>query len=158
MKCILGIDVGTNGGISYFIKDIGLKTEKMPKDLSNLSQILKNLHLVYDLKVYIEKVSLRPDDLYNMGKAFRIQKMLMNYQKILDILEFNLIKYEEVYPMTWQSYLKARVKGQSKQDRKNHFKELAQAYYPFTKVTLWNADAILIMHYGRSKEAEKSLK
>ena len=33
--------------------------------------------------------------------------------------------------------------------RKNRYKKVAQNLYPEVNVTLWNSDAILLMHFGR---------
>lgn len=58
-----------------------------------------------------------------------------------------------VHPLTWQGKLKLRDRGsaaqESKQERKRRYASKAAELYPGAKVTLWNSDAILIMHFGR---------
>ena len=43
-------------------------------------------------------------------------------------------------------------KTEEKTERKNRYKDAAQHYYPEIKATLWNADAVLLMHFGRLKK------
>ena len=56
-----------------------------------------------------------------------------------------------VHPLKWQTALNLRVRGvhEEKADRKRKYRGFAQANYPAINVTLWNADALLIMHFGR---------
>mgnify|MGYP000030047758 FL=1 len=68
-----------------------------------------------------------------------------------DYFEIEDIPYIQVHPMTWQSTLKLRKQDEEKTERKNRYKRAAQHYYPTIKATLWNADALLIMHAGRLK-------
>ena len=53
--------------------------------------------------------------------------------------------------MTWQTKLKLRIRGEKveKAERKRRYQEKAASCYPEIKVTLWNADALLLMHFGR---------
>ena len=57
--------------------------------------------------------------------------------------------YVLVHPMSWQSRLGLRIKGEKKKERKARYKEQAEKLYG-GNVTLWNADALLIMHFGRN--------
>ena len=54
-----------------------------------------------------------------------------------------------VHPQKWQNELKLRVKGEEKPERKKRYQRAAADYYPDVKATLWNADALMIMHFGR---------
>lgn len=150
---VLGIDPGSNGGISVCYHDGNVKTIKMPKELSDIRQLLSYVKDVsVNPIVFVEKVQLRSDDISdNPGKAFRIQQLLMSFQRLKDYIEIENIPYVQVHPVTWQSYLKLRKKGEEKKDRKDRYKMAAGHYYPTVKPTLWNADAILIMHFGRLK-------
>jgi hypothetical protein len=151
--CIIGIDPGSNGGIAIWRQGSPIKTVKMPKsliDIRDLFQYIKGITLAPI--VFIEKVQLRSDDISdNPGKAFRIQQLLMSYQQLKDYIAVEDIPYVQVHPMSWQSYLKLRKQKEDKTERKNRYKEAAGYYYPGTKPTLWNADALLIMHFGRLK-------
>lgn len=151
--CIIGIDPGSNGGISVCYHDGNVKTIKMPKELSDIRSFLSYVKDVsVNPIVFVEKVQLRSDDISeNPGKAFRIQQLLMSFQRLKDYIEIENIPYVQVHPVTWQSYLKLRKKGEEKKDRKDRYKMAAGHYYPNVKPTLWNADALLIMHFGRLK-------
>lgn len=151
--CIIGIDPGTNGGIAVLRPNQQLQTIKMPKDLSELRGYLSYIkEITKSPIVFLEKVQLRDDDVKaNPGKAFRIQQLLMSFQRLKDFIEVEGIPYILMHPISWQHTLKLRKQAESKTERKNRYKEAAEYYYPGLKATLWNADAVLILHAGRVK-------
>lgn len=151
--CVLGIDPGVNGGLSVWKAGALVKTIRMPRELSELTKFFEYIKEISARPiVFLEKVNLRPDDITdNPGKAFRVQKLLADHQRLKDIIEFSGIPYVLVHPMSWMSYLHLRKQGEEKKERKNRLKEAAAFYYPAVKATLWNADALLIMHFGRLK-------
>lgn len=149
---IVGIDCGRNGGLAIYRAGY-VKTIKMPKDIADLQPYFQNIKdISINPIIFLEKVQLRADDVKdNPGKAFRIQNMLMDFQRLKDYIEIVGIPYVLVHPLSWQATLKLRKQGEEKKDRKNRYKSVAEYYYPNCKATLWNADAILIMHAGRVK-------
>lgn len=159
INAIIAIDPGiSNGGIAVFIPNNPVKTVKMPKDITGLADFLKYYKENYNPIVFLEKLSVRPDDVGvgpdgkpNMGKIFRIQKLMANYEHLKALIETTGVPYVMVHPMTWQTKLKLRVRGQQeeKAERKRRYADKAAELYPGVKVTLWNADALLIMHFGR---------
>ena len=155
--CIIGIDPGANGGISVWRPNQNVKTIKMPKDLQELREYLQYIKSISRKPiVFLEKMQLRADDIKeNRGKAFRIQQLLMNYQRLKDFIEVEGIPYVLVHPISWQSYLKLRKQSEEKTERKNRYKEAAKHYYPEITPTLWNADAVLLMHFGRLKRQKE---
>ena len=156
-NCFIGIDPGANGGIAIYIPGAFPKVVKMPKDIAELRDFFAYYGENFKPIVFLEKLSVRPDDVTadggraNMGKLYRIQKMMANYEHLKALIETVGIPYVMVHPMTWQTTLKLRVRGQreEKADRKRRYQEHAGQLYPGIKVTLWNADALLIMHFGR---------
>ena len=158
IDCVIGIDVGANGGIAIYIPNTPLKTVKMPKDIRDLRDLLQYYADTYKPIIFIEKVSMRTDDIdmsqgnrkMAMAKLFRIQNMLANYEHLKAIIEACDIPYVMVHPQKWQSKLNLRLKGvkEEKSERKNRYKARAEELYKI-KATLWSADAILIMHFGR---------
>ena len=76
----------------------------------------------------------------------------MSLQQLKDIMAVEGIPPCLVHPISWQTYLKLRKKNEDKTERKNRYKDAAGHYYPEVKPTLWNADAILLMHFGRLKQ------
>lgn len=153
IDCFIGIDPGASGGIGIYKPNEVYKVLKMPKDVIELRPFLKNIkETSNNALVFIEKVSLRPDDMTeNIGKAFRVQKMMSEFQRLKDVMEFEEIPFVQVHPMSWQSYLNLRKKGEDKKIRKNRYKMFAQENYPEVKATLWNSDATCLVHFGRKK-------
>lgn len=162
IKCnvCIGIDPGKQGGIAVYIPGESIKTVKMPKDLRDLRDFFAYYAETYKPIVFLEKLSVRADDVEmmpngkpNMGKMFRIQNLMGNYEHLKALIETAGIPYILTHPMTWQGKLKLRVRGsasqETKQERKRRYASKAAELYPGAKVTLWNSDAILIMHFGR---------
>lgn len=159
IDCIVGIDPGSNGGIVTWRPNQNIKAVQMPKDLTDLKDYLSYLKPICSPLVFLEKLSVRPDDIMpgadgvNMGKLYRIQKMMANYEQLKAIISVCDIPFVMVHPMKWQNELKLRVKAtrkkEDKSERKRRYKEIAGNLYPELKPTLWNADATLIMHFGR---------
>lgn len=160
INCIIGIDPGRNGGLAVFTTETAppmAKAVKMPKDISALRDFFDYYAENYRPVVFLEKLSVRPDDITtteekaNLGKLYRIQKLIANYEHLKAMLETSGIPYVLVHPMSWQTKLKLRIKGQREEKayRKRRYQGYAQRLYPLVNVTLWNADALLIMHFGR---------
>lgn len=157
ISAVIGIDPGSNGGIAVFIPGQNIKVLKMPKDITELRDFFAYYVENYKPIVFLEKLSVRPDDVMvqgdraAMGKLYRVQKMMANFEHLKALIETAGIPYVLVHPLSWQTKLKLRVRGQheEKADRKRRYKEAAAQYYPGIDVTLWNADALLLMHFGR---------
>lgn len=158
INCVIGVDPGGNGGIAVFIPGDSVKTVKMPKDLTDLRDFFAYYVETYKPIVFLEKLTVRPDDITpdasgktDMGKLYRIQKMMANYEHLKALIETAGIPYVMVHPASWQTKLKLRIKGvkEEKHERKHRYKVKAAELYPGVKTTDWNADAIMIMHFGR---------
>lgn len=156
INSIIGIDPGTKGGIALY-RSGRATAYRMPEDLNRLKDLLQQEKESGETVVFIEKLSVRPDDVTggngsaNMGKLYRIQKMMANFEQLKAIVSVCGIPYILVHPMKWQNKLGLRKNGEKEEkgERKNRYKEAAQELYPYIKTTLWNADALLIMHFGR---------
>lgn len=157
INCVIGIDPGANGGIAIFIPGQNPKVAKMPKDLTELRDFFGYYAENYKPIVFLEKLSVRPDDVKteddnaNLGKLYRIQKLMANYEHLKALIETSGIPYVMVHPLSWQTKLKLRERGshEEKAERKRRYQAHAGKLYPGIKVTLWNSDALLIMHFGR---------
>ena len=157
INCVIGVDPGANGGIAIYSPGELPKAVKMPKDIEDLRDFFGYYRENYNPIIFIEKLSVRPDDVVaegnkaKMGKLYRIQNMMANFEQLKAIIGAAGIPYVMVHPMTWQTKLKLRVRGvrEEKADRKRRYKEMSAQLYPNVKTTLWNADALLIMHFGR---------
>ena len=157
VNCVIGIDPGASGGIAVYIPGRLTKTLKMPKDPKDFRAFISYYRENFQPIVFIEKLSVRPDDVSvsndraAMGKMYRIQKMMANFEQMKAIMEVEGVPFVLTHPMTWQTKLTIRERGwhEEKAERKNRYKERAAALYPGVKITLWNADALLLMHFGR---------
>ena len=131
----------------------------MPKDINDIREYLNYIKGIANPIIFLEKLSVRPDDVTvgdagaNMGKLYRIQKMLQNFEHLKAIITVAEIPFVLVNPLKWQNDLKLRVKVKGKKeektDRKRRFRYIAGKLYPEITPALWNADATLIMHFGR---------
>lgn len=155
IDCIIAIDAGANGGISVYSEG-QVTSVKMPREVAKVAEYIKYWQSIRRPIVFLEKLSVRPDDTsvgedgnVNMGKLYRIQKMIANFEGLKAAIQFCGVPYVLVHPMKWQSGLKLRIKGEEKAERKNRYKQVASTLYPKQKVALWNADALLIMHFAR---------
>lgn len=157
IDCVIGVDPGAGGGLAVFIPGQKVKVAKMPKDITELRDFFEYYASNYNPVAFLEKLSVRPDDVSvsgdraALGKLFRIQKMMANYEHLKAIIEAVGVPYLMVHPMSWQTKLKLRKYGEkvAKRDRKRCYQMRAGELYPEVKATLWNADALLIMHFGR---------
>lgn len=157
INCVIGVDPGAGGGIAVFVPGQNTKALKVPKDITELRDFFAYYAENYKPIVFLEKLSVRPDDVAtdgdkaNLGKLFRIQKMMANFEHLKALIETTGIPYVMVHPLSWQTKLKLRVRGvhEEKADRKRRYKDAAAHLYPGVNVALWNADALLLMHFGR---------
>lgn len=155
ISAVVGIDPGSNGGIVTWRPNHNITAIKMPKDINELKDYLLYLKSIYSPIVFLEKLSVRPDDVtlgadgVNMGKLYRIQKMLANFEQLKAIITVAEIPYVLIAPISWQQKLRIRIKNEDKKDRKKRYKDIAQSLYPEIKQTMYSCDATLIMHFGR---------
>lgn len=157
INCVIGVDPGSNGGLAVFIPGQLTKAVKMPKDIRELADFFAHYAENYKPIIFLEKLSVRPDDVSeeggraNMGKLYRIQKLMANYEHLKALIETAGIPYVMCHPLVWQTKLKLRIRGEKieKAERKRRYAARAAALYPEVKVTLWNSDALLLMHFGR---------
>lgn len=158
-KIIIGIDPGNNGGISFGYEDGTLiDTTKMPQTPRDILDYLEHIKQIagYDCNdnvvCYLEKVQGMPGQggmaMFNFGKGFGYLEM--------GLIGMN-IQTVEVTPQKWQKFfqLGASKSCSSKTEWKNKLKAKAQQLFPKIKVTLWNADALLLYYYGVHTEKGK---
>lgn len=160
VNCIIGIDPGAAGCIAVWRPNYKVTTIRMPKDIDGISTYLTDIRKVSCHPIiFLEKLNVRPDDVLmnsegvSMGKLYRIQKMLQNFEHLKALITVSGIPFVMVNPMKWQSTLKLRIKvngvKEEKSVRKRRYRDVAGKLYPEIKPTLWNSDAVLLMHFGR---------
>lgn len=146
-SCIIGIDPGSAGGIAVLTlsgKTLTYDMPDSPKDLFELLKSIKNDYFI--MECYLEKVGGMPGNggarMFNFGQGYgHIEMALISLE----------IGTTTVSPQAWQkSLLIGTRSGISKPDWKKKLKAKAQQIYPAHKVTLKNADALLICHYVKN--------
>ena len=156
ISAVMGIDPGASGGIAVLHKNAKPQVYHMPREVDDLKELFKYYSETFETLAFIEKLSIRPDDVLvqgdgaNMGKLYRVQKMMSNFEQLKIAAAFCGLSFCLVHPLKWQSTLNLRLKEkEEKSARKRRYAQIASNLYPSVNVRLWNADALLIAHFGR---------
>ena len=142
-KIYIGIDPGKSGGICFLMDD-DIKSFKCPVTTHDMTEDLVDIKetsmFLSGCTAIVEKVHAFPGQgvtsCFNFG---------YNYGLWLGILSALKIPYTLVSPQKWMKFY--GVPKMERKDRKNYLKQFAQQMYPDHKVTLYNADAILLANY-----------
>lgn len=154
-KIFIGIDPGVSGAITVLNEDGKVVAlTKMPQTMGELLFFLQQF-TDNDTTCYLEKVHARPGDgaasMFKFGQGFGWLQMALLAARVKTI---------EVLPNTWMRGLgiKSKKKDETKTAYKNRLKFVAEQLFPEQRVTLWNADALLIAHalYVADKKGEIS--
>ena len=143
----IGIDPGVSGGVCILYTELRhsttFKSTKCPDTIKDMADYLSiHCHDTVDTLCVIEKVHSFPGQ--GVACTFKFGK---NYGQWLGILASLDIPYMEVSPQKWMKHYGSMPR--EKKERKNHLKHLAQSLWPQVKVTLYNADAILLANYSK---------
>jgi len=152
-QTLITIDPGASGGIAVFTRN-GVQAVKMPKSVAEMNDYFQYINNTYEnVVVFIEKVQAYISDDAEPGKKFAINKMLANYQQILTVVKLCGFRYVEVYPISWQTTMGLKIKGEdeTKTERKNRYKDFAQNIFPELKVTLQTSDALCLIQFALLK-------
>lgn len=145
------IDIGANGGIVHEDNAGKVTAYKMPKtDEAKLHRICDIVHTLQaeDVQVTIERVGGYIGQRNTGSSMFRFGEGYGFLKGVVLSLGLNL---RLVTPQTWQKALDLGGKGKlSTTQWKNRLKARAQQEFPDVKVTLWSADALLILLYART--------
>ena len=158
---ILGIDPGAGGSLAFY-KSNKIKTSsvltlrwaiKCPETIDLMAKYLK-AHLEYGIKTtaYIEQVHAMPHD----GRS-SLFKFGTNYGAWLGILAACGIHTIKVSPQKWMKYWQEKKETKLPKDKtqRKRMLKLWASELTTEKVTLYNADAILIALYGAKMERKK---
>lgn len=146
---VLGIDPGLNGGWALLDENGTLETfsfsNKSEKEISN------SLSLVRPDYAFIEQVHAAPgqgvSSMFTFGRA---------YGFVRGVLSSRCIDFDSITPQAWQRLLRIPNRnGKTYNEHKRLLKDLASKLYPNHKITLANADAILIAHAGMTLKIGK---
>lgn len=147
---IIGIDPGSAGGIAV-LNGSHIETYNMPETFPDIYNLLASLKDGDDTLAILEDVG------HGMpGQSSKATAVFARHNGHLEMALYALgIRTVKVTPQKWQKHYSnslGKSKDCEKREWKNKLKLLAQQMFPSVKVTLKNADAILIACY----EAEKS--
>lgn len=142
-KIFIGIDPGVSGAITALDENGKVVAlTKMPQTMGGILQFFQQ-YSNDDVVCYLERVHARPGDgvasMFKFGQGFGWLQMALLAAKV---------KTVEVLPNTWMRGLgiKSKKKDETKTAYKNRLKFVAEQLFPEQRVTLWNADALLIAH------------
>ena len=142
-KLYVGIDPGRSGAIARLDGD-NMKAWKCPEeagDMHSLLGLVIGWRSTEDITLAMEKIWARPNNATRAAFNYGV-----NYGKWFGVISSYELVPEMILPTHWMKYYDME-KGMEYQDRKKWLKAKAQELYPDTKVTLINADAILLAHY-----------
>ena len=148
----MGIDPGVNGGIAVVNMDTHevVDVTAMPDTLTDISDFIEKHKDV--MAAYVEKVHSMPKQ--GVASTFTFGQF---YGYVLMGVTAHKIRKIDVMPAKWQADMGVKPKkGEEKTAHKNRLKGLAQHLFPKAKVTLMNADALLLAEYGCKEEARSS--
>ena len=152
---IMGIDPGASGGLASMKIGVGTCAWSF-KNITTLEQwrlfqACWNSSIadsMFDIKAYIEHVHSMPRD--GVKSAFSFGRSYGNLEAFLVAAG---IPFERVTPTVWQKeFGLIKKKGETKTQKKNRHKALAQELFPDIKLTHAIADALLIAEYGRRQQ------
>ncbi len=138
-----GIDPGLSGGVAFLGGD-SVVAWKMPDTEREVYDLIAE-HAPYLKCVYIESVHSFPGQ--GVASSFTFGR---GYGFLRGVLVALKIPFVDVSPMKWKKALGINFTAQdSKKDKKNGSKALAQQWWPKLKITHATAEALLIAEYGR---------
>jgi hypothetical protein len=143
MKSYIAIDPGKKGGIAFGSSLTNASATNMPDNDEEILALFPRTEESPTVIVHME--SLVKFTGVKMPGSF-MAVYAGNHGFVRGVLRANGYKVIQVGPKEWQKVhgLK-REKGESKTSWKNRLKTLAVELFPHLKVTLLNADALLIL-------------
>lgn len=144
MALIVAIDPGVNGGIALLDRDGVVQVQKMPgTDIDVVSFLVEVSNTAKEVDCYLEEPPLYAGK--NIpGSA--IGKLMWNTGVLYGAAVCLGWKMHRIRPAIWQKAHTCGTKGErSSTEWKNVLKARAAELFPTVDVTLWNADALLIL-------------
>lgn len=155
----LGIDPGVSGGIAVLTGGTGAAfVTPMLATVADLWQVLDFLDPART-RALVEKLGGMPRD--KNGKAMQSGTTMLvmgrNYGHVEMALVGRHIPFREMLPRQWQSIMGVLGDGkESRTEKKNRHKAMAQELFPGVKVTHAIADALLLAECLRRLELGKA--
>ena len=150
---IISIDPGSNGGIVYNDCNSNLIVTKMPHTMTDIFDFFKGVKEGLgddaNLVCYLEDVGQGMPN-----QSSRATATFARHNGHLEMALYALgIRTIKMTPQKWQKALSlSNSKKLGKTEWKNALKDEAKRLFPNEKITLWNADALLIYECARRLE------
>lgn len=148
MKTYIAVDPGQAGGVARIMVSSDdryhVETWNMPETEKDIADLFKEISKGLDVKAIIERVNAFPGQ-----GVVSVWKFSANYHGCRMAMICAGLSFDQVGPLQWQKELgiPSRKKEETKVQHKNKLKAKAQQLFPSVKVTLANADALLLAHY-----------
>jgi len=145
---IVAIDPGVNGGLALLDRDGLVTVQKMPAtEHEVISFLIEVSNTAKEVDCYLEEPPLFAGR--NIpGSA--VGKMMLNFGILYGAAVTLGWKMHRVRPAIWMKAHPVGTKGdQTTTAWKNKLKSRAAELFPTVDVTLWNADALLILDAAR---------
>jgi hypothetical protein len=142
---LVAVDPGVNGGVAYFDHGEGVVTvHKMPGTDYEVCQLLADISIkAREVELFLEEPPLFA------GKGIpgsAIGKLMWNTGILYGAAIAMGWKVHRIRPAIWMKAHSVGTKGErSTTEWKNVLKSRAAELFPSVDVTLWNADALLIL-------------
>jgi hypothetical protein len=145
---LLAIDPGAKGGFA-FRNDKGVVSEKLPETEGDILLLIEMFSVAGPGVCYLEQL-VKYAGTRMPGSAMATYASSWGFLKGVAMARgWRLVL---VTPQKWQKTLGLGVSTGDKTTWKNKLKAMAQQLYPGIKVTLANADALLILRYAELEE------
>jgi hypothetical protein len=131
------IDPGANGCVATRNQPF-----KMPETALDLADLIRQLYACGYRTCYLEEIPK-----HGGKNASAMIKLARQYGEVRGVLATVGLRVVEIRPQDWQRAVGV-VAGGDAGKRKRAIKERAQQLYPGVEVTLWNADALMILEAG----------
>jgi hypothetical protein len=142
----VAIDPGKSGRIVVTFATGIIWDCEMPIDPKDFKDLLKFCKL-YPTVCFVEKLHAMPRGMRGVNSTWKLSQ---NQSMLLTGLVFSDIMIQETPPKEWQRFFSMiKKKGEDDTSWKNRLKAKAVQEFPNIKVTLKNADALLISAYAR---------
>lgn len=139
---IVTADPGVNGGLAFWTPE-GVRVQNMPDTPDGVAFALDVNNPQFDTLIVIEEVPLFLSRACPSVSA--MAKLQRSYGVLMGVAVSTGASVETVTPQSWQKAVGAGHKATYGDGWKAHLRDLAKEAFPGVKVTLKNADALLIL-------------
>ncbi len=155
---IIGIDPGKSGALCLLYLNGDMVLHKIAWNAVDVGRQLQHFNAGRsDTVVIVERVAMYRPDVKAIRKGgqdfsqFNKKKLWDHHERIMTCLALMDAQVCSLTPQSWQKGLRIYKKDEEYGDRKRRLATIAKQLYEFTgqPIRQWEADAILLAHWGR---------